>query len=158
MVKPGALEIDHIAYPVSDVPATLQFYRDVLGLPLVRAFSGDDWGGHPWLMMIFALGDGRQLALSALRGVKVPTDQVLPPDLRHISLTVENEQQLAAWRDRLAAHDVPHWEEDHGEQTSLYFTDPSNVILEVTTPASRTALPPDPHAADVVAAWLADKD
>jgi catechol-2,3-dioxygenase len=90
--------------------------------------------------------------------VKVPTDQVLPPDLRHISLTVENEQQLAAWRDRLAAHDVPHWEEDHGEQTSLYFTDPSNVILEVTTPASRTALPPDPHAADVVAAWLADKD
>ncbi len=154
MPGPAALALDHIAYPVGDAAATLHFYRDVLGLPLVQAFAGDDWGGHPWLMMIFALGDGRQLALSALQGSKAGDDGTLPPDVRHVSLTVADEEALAAWRDRLAAHDVAHWEEDHGAQTSLYFTDPSNVILEITTPASQNAQEPDPDAEAVVTAWL----
>lgn len=154
----GGLALDHVAFPISDVPATLHFYQKVLRLPLLRAFSGDDWGGKPWLMMIFSLGDGRQLALSALRGTRVPEDASLPPDLRHFGFSVGSVAELEAWRARLEEHGVAHWEEDHGEQRSLYFTDPNNVILEVTTPPGRQAFDEeDPDAAEVVEAWVADK-
>ena len=48
------LKLDHIVFPVWDAPASLAFYRDVMGFALVDTYSGDDWGGYPWLMMFFA--------------------------------------------------------------------------------------------------------
>ena len=52
--------------PVRDAEATLKFYTEVLELPLVQAFSGDDWDGYPWLMMIFGLGGKQELVAVAL--------------------------------------------------------------------------------------------
>jgi catechol 2,3-dioxygenase-like lactoylglutathione lyase family enzyme len=53
------LRFDHLAIPVYDAPRTLQFYTEVLQLPLVDAISGDDWGGKPWLRMFFGTGGGQ---------------------------------------------------------------------------------------------------
>jgi hypothetical protein len=34
-----------------------RFYGEVLGLPLVAAFSGEDWGGRSGLMMAYGLAN-----------------------------------------------------------------------------------------------------
>lgn len=143
-----ALELDHAAIQIEDVAASLAFYRDVLGLTLADALSGDDWGGMPWLMMIFDARDGRQLALTSLRGAKVPRPVV--DDVIHHAFGAHS---LAPWRDRLRDAGVEFSEEDHGTQKSIYFKDPSGNTLEIT---SRPRLEPQPaEAVKVIETWLA---
>ena len=113
------LTLDHVVFPVRDAEATLKFYTEVLGLPLVEVFSGDDWDGYPWLMMMFGLGGRHELVAVALKG----------------------------------AAGVAYWEENHGEQASIYFPDPDEVILEITWPASSVRPVADPEAADAVRRW-----
>ena len=151
------LRADHMVFPVWDAAASLAFYRDILELPLVGAFDGDDWGGRPWLMMIFALGDGRELVLVSLRGAKAPPTDGLPADVRHYAFSVDGPQEQAAVRDRLKAAGADYWEEDHGAQHSLYFPDPNGVILEITTPASRPAAVADPNALAFARGWIAQQ-
>jgi glyoxylase I family protein len=150
-----ALNVDHWALPIFDVEATYRFYKDVLELPLLASYSGDDWGGKPWLMMIFGAADGRQLALCALRGAKRPPVDGLPADVRHFAFAVASKRERTAWKQRLEKHGVTFSEEDHGAQQSLYFQDPNGIVLEITSPPSpgqyATA---EPGAHDVVKQWL----
>ena len=57
------LRMDHVVVPIWDPAASLAFYREVMGFALINTYSGDDWGGFPWLMMMFSPGDGRALVL-----------------------------------------------------------------------------------------------
>lgn len=144
------LELDHAAIQIDDVARSLAFYRDVLGLTLADALSGDDWGGRPWLMMIFDTADGRQLALTSLRGAKV--SQPVVADVVHHAFGASS---LDPWRDRLRAAGVAFSEEDHGAQKSIYFQDPSGNTLEITT---RPRLEPQPaEALKVIETWLASE-
>lgn len=151
----GALGIDHIAIPAADARASYSFYHDVLGLPLVDAMSGDDWGGKPWLMMLFRLRDGRQLALCALQGLK-PAERAgeEPEDLRHFAFAVDSPREQLEWKDKLRRHGIPFEEEDHGRQHSLYFKDPNGVVLEITTPPTPGIGEVNAQAQDVVSAWI----
>jgi glyoxylase I family protein len=143
------LAFDHVAIPIADPEATLTFYSDVLGLTLVEAFDGADWGGLAWLMLIFAAADGRQLAFIAFDGGKPTTDN-LPADARHYAFSAAD---LSAWRSRLSKAGVEFHEEDHGSQQSIYFRDPNGLTLEITSPASAGAASGNPDAAAAVAAW-----
>ncbi|MGH8285928.1 MAG: VOC family protein [Steroidobacteraceae bacterium] len=149
------LSFDHFAIPVSDAGAALRFYSDVLGLTLVDAISGDDWGGKPWLMMIFRAADDRQVALCALRGAKVRTRDELPADIRHFAFSAASEAEYSAWKKRLDGHAVSFAEEDHGEQRSIYFSDPDGTMLEITTPASSSADRPSATALAAIEQWIA---
>jgi catechol 2,3-dioxygenase-like lactoylglutathione lyase family enzyme len=151
------LRLDHVALPVSDVAASYRFYREVLQLPLVQTAKGDDWGGRAWLMMTFAAGDGRQLVLCALAGAAPPTltDAGLPRDVRHYGFSVASSEERQAWKERLEDCQVRCWEEDHGTQQSLYFSDPDGTILEITTPSSEDAATADPDAVALVESWVA---
>ena len=149
------LTLDHVVFPVRDGEKTLAFYGELLGLPLVQSLSGDDWGGYPWLMMIFGLGEDRELVTVALRGAPEPSYAGLPVDVRHYALTAGSEADLNVWRQRLQAAGVAFWEEDHGDQRSLYFPDPDGVILEITWPRLTVPLEPDPAALKRARAWIA---
>jgi catechol 2,3-dioxygenase-like lactoylglutathione lyase family enzyme len=149
------LRFDHLAIPVYDAARTLQFYTEVLQLPLVDALSGDDWGGKPWLMMFFGTGSGQLLALCALYGAQPPHSDGLPSDVRHYAFSVSSATEQEKWKRRLAQHGIVFSEEDHGAQHSLYFSDPNGIVLEVTTPPSPHDLPPDAHAAQRVQRWIA---
>lgn len=150
----SSLKTDHFVFPAYDVPGTLEFYTEVLGFPLSGAFSGDDWGGKPWLMMLFDVGDGRQVVLCALEGARRPKSDKLPADLRHYAFAARSTRELEFWKQRLRAAKVKVAEEDHGDQQSIYFADPNGVMLEITAPPSRDALPRDPDADSVVRQWL----
>jgi catechol 2,3-dioxygenase-like lactoylglutathione lyase family enzyme len=151
----SGLSLDHVAIPVSDARRSRQFYGEVLGLPLVSAMSGDDWDGHPWLLMFFKLTDGRLLALTTFAGVGLGPRSKLPADARHYALATDD---LAGWRKRLAKHKIAVREEDHGPQRSLFIEDPDHTVWEITSPAGHTAFDEDADDADaVVARWLAAK-
>ncbi len=149
------LKLDHVVFPVRDPAATLTFYRDVLGLPLVDAFSGDDWGGYPWLMMIFGLSGVQEIVCVALRGAPAPDYAALPRDVRHYAVSAASAAGFETWRERLAAAGAEFWEEDHGAQRSLYFPDPDGVVLEITWPPSTPRTDENPSAVAAVQAWTA---
>src|SRR5262245_50655195 len=149
-----ALGLDHIALPAFDAAATVRFYTEVLGLPLVDALSGDDWGGRPWLMMVFGLESGGTIVLCALRGAQRPRADDLPRDLRHSAIAAESFTELQHWKERLRSHSIDFNEEDHGTQRSIYFEDPNGHLLEITAPASATSGEKSASADALVKAWL----
>jgi len=150
------LKFDHTVIPVWNGDASLAFYRDVMGFTLVDVHSGDDWGGHPWLMMIFVVGGGREFVLVNLRGVRRGGDSSLPDDVRHYAFSEETQDKLEAWRTKLRAAKIEFSEEDHGEQRSLYFHDPNGVTLEITAPPSNPGTQANPDALAAAKKWLSE--
>lgn len=146
------LSLDHVALPMFDAAGSLRFYRDVLGFPLQEALSGDDWEGRPWLMMIFTLPDRRQLALCTLQGTVHPKSE-LPREVTHVAFSCATAKELKSWRAHLDSEHVHYWEEEHGAQKSLYFQDPNQIVLELTTSTKQTT--PNQDADQVVSSWLA---
>ena len=150
------LKLDHVVFPVRDAGASLAFYRDVVGLELVEAHEGDDWGDYAWLMMIFALPGGGEIVLVELKGAPTPLYRDLPKDARHYAMSADAVAELADWRMRLREAGVRYWEEDHGAQQSIYFQDPDGVVLEVTAPPSRPASGASERARATVLRWIGD--
>ncbi len=148
------LSFDHVAIPVHDVAVSRAFYEDVLGLSLYEAVSGEDWGGHRWLLLFYRLNDGRFLALTHLDGARRTHESGLPADARHYALTAPD---LGLWCERLAAQGIEAVAEDHGAQRSLFVRAPEGTMWEVTCPGSAAALTPGDHPAAVVRAYLAGR-
>jgi glyoxylase I family protein len=146
------LALDHVALPMYDVPATRAFYEESLGLELVSAYSGDDWDGKPWLMMVFGDAGGRQVALCGFRGLR-RAREAIPPDARHYALAA-TAGELGAWKKRLRGAGVVLREEDHGTQRSIYFDDPNGNTLEITSPPTPKVAKRQRGAAKVIEDWL----
>lgn len=151
------IHLDHVALPVRDPRESREFYTRILGLRLSHAMNGDDWEGHPWLLLFFRLADGRQLALSSFKGARREPESGLPRDARHTAFGVE---ALEPWIERLRAGGIPFVEEDHGAQRSVLFQDPDGHVLELTSPPTpRVRQDPrqsgdGPDAERVLEAWL----
>jgi catechol 2,3-dioxygenase-like lactoylglutathione lyase family enzyme len=145
------LRLDRIAVPIWHVKKSLAFYRDFLGLALVDAYDGDDWGGHAWLMMIFGLSDQRELALVYIKGAKKPPASKLPKDARHVSLAETG--ALDRWRVKLTKAKIAHWEEEHGDRRSIFFEDPNGNVLQLISPPSTAALEENADALKIVKRW-----
>jgi len=77
----------------------------------------------------------------------------VPVDARHYAQAAERESDLETWRDRLREARVDFWEEDHGEQASIYFPDPDGVIFEITWPPSSVPKVANPTAVAAVMRW-----
>jgi catechol 2,3-dioxygenase-like lactoylglutathione lyase family enzyme len=90
--------------------------------------------------------------LVAFRGVTRPPCDKLPKDGRHIAMAETG--SLDPWRKKLREVGVTFWEEDHGNQQSLYFEDPNGVVLEITSPPTAPALKHNEHALAQARNWL----
>lgn len=146
------LRFDHVAVPVHDAKAAYELFASTLELPLLAAYTGEDWDGKDWLMMIFGLEVDGQIALCALRGAN--RHKNVASDLPHVALTTGTPAQLKSWARKLQSHGFAVRHEDHGDQQSIYFDDKSGLTWEITTARREFSIDPDARA--VVESWLAE--
>lgn len=133
--------IHHLAVMTKDTRAQLEFFTQVLGMPLVAIF---DMHGVPGAWHSFVkLDDRSYLAFCQVPGVEdVPSTVGVthagngagvsaPGTMQHVSFQVPDEDALLALRDRLRANGVVAMGPiDHGMCRSIYFAGPEGLTLE----------------------------
>ena len=104
--------IHHITLLVADVERSLAFYRNVLGMRLVKQTVNDDDRGARHF--IFGDEDGRPGTLiTCLEYPDLDEGAVGRGSTHHFALAVESAEELAAWHDYLASEGHPH-DRGHG--------------------------------------------
>lgn len=132
--------VDHTARPTWKLRETVEFYRDVLGLPLIHTISARGWGppGHPdFLHFFFDAGKGATIAFFYYIGTDRP-DRYVPEDhhfyiATHTAWSVQTSEELEKWKTTLESRGVvvsPYTR--HEVLESIYFRDPNGYPVEVT--------------------------
>ena len=166
--------VNHTARPTWKLKETVEFYRDVLGLPLVHTISARGWGPatHPdFLHFFFDSGNGSTIAFFYYLGADPPAElnnrPKLPPvpqdhvfDATHTAWVVDSAEELEAWKRHLEDKDVEVVETRHEVIESIYFRDPNGYVIELTasTGVQQEIMDPSiskPH--DALSRWQAAK-
>jgi glyoxalase family protein len=129
----GTSGFHHITMVSGDARRTLRFYREVLGMRLVKRtvnfdepssyhlYFGDETGA-PGSLLTFFEWPGAAAGRPGIGGV------------HHVALGVADEEGLLMWKRRLAELGSPvSGPYDRGYFTSIYFRDPDGHILEIAT-------------------------
>ena len=130
-----AIRLNHVAYPTFDTAATIRFYTEIMGFRLVTALEGvSQPERHRFLHTFFAMESGEIIAFFETEGLKPPAGDGLPRWIRHLALSVDSKETLAAWQERLKRHGVHVTGPVNHDDTwlSIYFADPNGVTLELT--------------------------
>jgi len=114
--------LDHVGLVVSDVPRSVRWYREVLGLR--RAYE-DAWGDFP--AVLEAGGSGVALFHNE-DGRPVPVDD----PMRHVGFRTSR-RGLEAAKAELRARGIEFHEGDYGVAWSVYLPDPDGYQVEITT-------------------------
>ena len=133
--------IHHLAVMTKDLKAQLEFFTQVMGLPLVALYDMHGVAGA-WHAFV-QLDDSTYLAFAQVPGVENVQAKVgvthagsgagvsAAGTMQHLALRVANEDELLGLRDRLRAHGVIALGPiDHGMCQSLYFAGPEGLTLE----------------------------
>ena len=138
---PGFKGVHHSARPTWMLRETIEFYRDIMGLPLVHTISARGWGrpGHPdFLHFFFDSGLGSTIAFFYYIGTDRP--DFLAPRIEdwmyrstHTAWRVETRDELVAWKEKLEAkgQQVSVFTQ-HEVIESIYLTDPNGYPVEIT--------------------------
>jgi len=130
------LGLHHVTVIVADLDRTTAFYRDVLGLALVREGVNDDDpdARHFWF------GDAHGTAGTLMSFMEYPDMEpakVGVGSVHHVALSVASREELDAWRDYLRSRAVDCTDVfERGGLRSIYLRDPDQNIVEIAT-ASR---------------------
>ena len=134
--------VDHTARPTWKLRETVEFYRDVLGLPLVHAITAKGWGREKeqhadFIHFFFESGNASCIAFFFYIGTQQPPELVVPKGYmamaNHTAWRVETEDELLAWQKRLEAKGVKVSQfVKHEILESIYFRDPNFYPLEIT--------------------------
>jgi catechol 2,3-dioxygenase-like lactoylglutathione lyase family enzyme len=114
--------LDHVGLVVSDVPRSVRWYQEVLGL---RRAHQEAWGDFP--AVLEANGSGVALFPSS-DGEPVPADD----PMRHVGFRTSR-RGLEAAKEELAARGIGFEEGDYGVAWSVYLPDPDGYQIEITT-------------------------
>jgi catechol 2,3-dioxygenase-like lactoylglutathione lyase family enzyme len=152
--------INHNAFVMWDPPATVRFYRDIMGFPLVHAITAKGWGqaGHPdFAHIFFDVGNATCMAFFYYFGAAARDQRSKDyvDNGRHTAFHCEARADLLRWRDHLKGHGVnvsPPIQHELIE--SIYFTDPNGYPLEITAPLRAMTAPDAADAALTVQALI----
>ena len=127
--------LHHLTAISKDIERTIAFYRDVLGLGIVRDGPSDDDPGarHVW----FGAGQERTPVgglVSFLHYPEMPEGVVGTGSTHHFAFVVESAEELEAWRDYLRSRDAECTDVlDRGAFRSVYLRDPDGHIVEIAS-------------------------
>jgi catechol 2,3-dioxygenase-like lactoylglutathione lyase family enzyme len=127
------LGLHHVTVICSDLERTTAFYRDLLGLALVRETVNDDDpdARHFWF------GDAHGTAGTLLSFMEYPEmepGKVGVGSVHHVALAVASVDELDAWRDYLRSRSVDCTDVfDRGGLRSIYLRDPDGTIVDIST-------------------------
>ncbi len=131
------LGLHHVTLICPDLERTTAFYRDLLGLALVREGVNDDDpdARHFWFGDADAARRHACCRSSSTR--RWTTGKVGTGTMHHVAFAVASPDELDAWRDYLRAHGVECTDVfDRGGLRSIYFRDPDGHIVEIATRGS----------------------
>jgi catechol 2,3-dioxygenase-like lactoylglutathione lyase family enzyme len=125
--------IHHITLLCADVERSATFYRNLLGLRLVKQTVNEDDRGARHLF--FGDEEGRPGSLiTCLEYADLDEGTVGRGSTHHFALGVGSEEELSAWRDYLASSGAAVTEVmDRVYFKSLYLRDPDGHIIELAT-------------------------
>lgn len=165
--------VDHVAYPTFDPAATVRFYRDVLGFPVVHSICAAGWGPerHPdFIHFFFDIGNGDRLAFFYYFGLE-PFEGGPQGDAysrfsadvpiffirsRHLAIHVDSEEDLLEYRRRLDGSEWPvEMQIQHETIESIYTHDPNGYMFEMTR-ALRPVTPQEDLDAELTIDALVD--
>jgi glyoxylase I family protein len=123
--------LHHVTVICRDVQRSVDFYRNLLGMRVVRQTVNDDDEGARHLY--FGDERGRPGTLvTCLEYPRLEAGKVGPGSTHHFALAVDSLEELHAWRDYLASRGVPCTEVmDRGPYSSVYLRDPDGHIVEL---------------------------
>ncbi|HPG24578.1 MAG TPA: VOC family protein [Myxococcota bacterium] len=136
--------VHHIAFSTADMKTQLEFFTDVLGMPLVGLFPmhGVPGGLHAFLEASPDCSISF-VQLPAMAGIEVEfgrthagnaTQPTAPGTLQHLALHVDDDEALIAIRNRIRSRGVNVLGPiDHGLCRSIYFAGPEGLTLEIAT-------------------------
>lgn len=165
--------VDHAAFPTFDPAATVRFYRDVLGFPVVHSICAAGWGpeDHPdFIHFFFDIGNDDRIAFFYYFGLKPfaagtrgDAYATFSPDVpeffvrsRHLAVHVESEEDLLEYRRRLDGSEWPvEMQIMHETIESIYTHDPNGYMIELTR-AMRPVTPQEDLDANLTIEALLD--
>jgi len=127
------LGLHHVTVIVADLDRTTAFYRDALGLALVREGVNDDDpdARHFWF------GDAHGTAGTLMSFMEYPEMEqakVGVGSVHHVALSVASSEELEAWRDYLRSRGIDCTDVfERGGLRSIYLRDPDQNIIEIAT-------------------------
>lgn len=142
--------INHLAMVTADMEATIRFWRDLLGLPLVAGLGGKDYRHY-----FFAISETDMIAFFEWPQARpIPEKDhgmpvAGPVAFDHISFAVATDEDLWELKAKLEAADF--WASeivDHGFIHSLYSFDPNNIPIEFSAPVPGVAIRRSPRMVD----------
>ncbi|MDI3493161.1 MAG: hypothetical protein PWQ64_1659 [Desulfomicrobiaceae bacterium] len=128
--------INHLALVTADMDATIRFWRDLLGMPMVVSL------GHPgYRHYFFQISEYDMIAFFEWPGVEPVSEKDHGVPVRgpvafdHVSIGVAEKDDLWTLKARLEA--AGFWASeviDHGFILSVYAFDPNNIPIEFSWP------------------------
>ena len=119
--------IHHAALICRDVEATIAFYQETLGFPLVELVENRDYAGSSHFF--FDIGNGNLLGFFDFPGHPHPDFSETIGAVQHIALS-QTAEAFTAMRATLDAAGVEYIGPDRGIDNSLYVRDPNGVGIE----------------------------
>ena len=130
--------LHHLTGICRDLDRTTAFYRDLLGLELVREATSDDDpdARHFW----FSAGDGT--LVSFLEYPSLEAGVVGAGSIQHFAFAVDSREEHDAWRDYLRSRGADATDVfERGGFRSIYLRDPDGNIVELATRPDTAASP-----------------
>lgn len=116
---------DHFSLYVTNLEQSEKWYREILGLEPVHA---DIWGGKTSRF----LGHGEAMIALFLKPPEETFSSKGMPIGNHHAFRVDREA-FEGFKQHLAAHGISFRQMDHQISESIYFQDPDDYWMEITT-------------------------
>jgi catechol 2,3-dioxygenase-like lactoylglutathione lyase family enzyme len=130
----------HIALATRDLAATHRFYTEVMGFKVVKVVAAPTPEESGWAKHVFYdTGNGEMIAFWEIHDAQIEAGPWtgdlsmvlgLPPWVNHVAFDAPTLAALEARKQHWRKHGLTVAEIDHGFCTSIYATDPNEILVE----------------------------